>query len=215
MHGQEFIVNEIQPPCHKIEYRHGKNLERRGSVGSQLWCSPDLKWKDLIEERKVSLLCLVLLSLFGGGGCFCFCVLVKWAIFNKYLGIGIELGGVYTTDMDSGFQRSAVVKITGWEWMKQKTNEEGKFCDGGYFLFILSTTKTTEYTFLKISLYFPQLFWISLNCICQNSHGTCDLGIFYKLFFLNYSNEMMTLSRLCGKLCGWVCAYEFVFSASL
>ena len=36
VHGQEFIVNEIQSLCHKIEYRHGKNLEKRGSVGNQL-----------------------------------------------------------------------------------------------------------------------------------------------------------------------------------
>lgn len=62
---------------------------------------------------------------------------------------------------------------------------------GDSFLFISSTTKTTEHTFIKISLYFSQLFWMSLNCISQNSHKTCDLGIFYKLFFLNYSNEMM------------------------
>ena len=27
----------------------------------------------------------------------------------------VKLGGIYTTDMDSGFQRSAVVKITEWE----------------------------------------------------------------------------------------------------
>jgi len=66
VHGQEFIVSEIQPSCHKIEWRHAENLQKRGSVGSQLWCSPDLKWKDLIEERKVSLLCLVLSSLSGG-----------------------------------------------------------------------------------------------------------------------------------------------------
>ena len=36
VHGQEFIVSEIQPPGHKIEVRQAENLEKRGSVGSQL-----------------------------------------------------------------------------------------------------------------------------------------------------------------------------------
>lgn len=71
----------------------------------------------------------------------------------------------------------------------------GSFVMGDYFLFISSTTKTTEYTFIKISLYFPQLFSMSLNCTYQNSHRTCDSEIFSKLFFLNYSNEMMILEQ--------------------
>ena len=96
----------------------------------------------------------------------------------------------------------------GNEW-KTRPMRRGNFVMGDSFLFISPTTKTTEHTFIKISLYFPQLFWMALNCISRNSHRTCDLEIFYKLFFLNYSNEMMILEQAMWEVV-WVSVYTGV-----